>query len=76
MEPGNDKNNAGRTGDPFKDFGLDLKKITDEAALAKIKQGRDATYQLIDMLYRTDWKFETKTQGVKIYNLVVDGKKP
>ena len=45
-----------RTGDPFKDFELDLKKIeSDSEAIKYIRLGRTATYTFIDLLYSTDW---------------------
>lgn len=60
-----------RTGDPFKDFDLDLKKVESDAEATKyIKLGRESTYKFIDLLYRTDWEFEKKTaEGVKIYSM-------
>lgn len=47
-----------RTGDPFKDFALDLKKVKSEEAISYIKKGREATYDFIDLLYRKDWKLD------------------
>ena len=60
-----------RTGDPFKDFDIDLKRIeSDEEAVKYAKIGRESTYKFIDMLYRTDWHFEKKTnEGIKLYTL-------
>ena len=47
-----------RTGDPFKDFDLDLKKVESDVEATKyIKLGRESTYKFIDLLYRTDWEF-------------------
>ena len=63
-------------GDPFKDFSIELRKIESAEATKYIKTGRDGTYRLIDMLYRTDWSFGKKQDGVKIYNLSIDGKAP
>lgn len=65
-----------RTGDPFKDFQLDLKKVdSDEEALKFIKMGRETTYKFIDLLYRTDWQFEKKTiEGIKLYSMTEPGK--
>ena len=62
--------------DPFKDFESDLRKIDSEEAKAMITKGRDSTYKLIDMLYRTDWVFDKKQDGVKIYSLMIEGKQP
>lgn len=64
-----------RTGDPFKDFQLDLKKVdSDEEALKYIKIGRETTYKFIDLLYRTDWQFEKKyLEGIKLYSLTAPG---
>lgn len=70
------ENSPANKKDPFKDFDNELARISDKEAVLKIKQGRDATYKQIDLLYRTDWKFEKKENGVKIYSLVIDGKKP
>ena len=60
-----------RTGDPFKDFEIDLKKMeTDAEAVKYVKIGREATYSFIDLLYRTDWHFEKKTsEGIKLFSL-------
>ena len=41
-----------------------------------ITKGRDTTYKLIDMLYRTDWNFDKKQDAVKIYSLLIEGKQP
>lgn len=48
-----------------------MKRIeSDEEAVKYVKIGRDSTYKFIDMLYRTDWHFEKKTNdGVKLYSL-------
>ena len=59
----------GRTGDPFKDFELDLRRVDSEEARAYIQRGRESTYRLIDLLYRTDWQYEKKVEGVKLYSL-------
>ena len=60
-----------RTGDPFKDFKLDLKKIeSDEEATKYINLGRESTYTFIDLLYSTDWSFEKKSaEGIKMYSM-------
>lgn len=34
--------------------------------------GRNATNSLISLQYRTDWTFDKKTNGVKLYSLTVD----
>ena len=45
-----------RSGDAFKDFQLDLKKVeSDEEATKYIKLGRESTYSFIELLYSTDW---------------------
>ena len=62
-----------RTGDPLKDFELDLKKIESTEAIRYIQIGRELTYCLIELLYRTDWKLEKKADGVKTYTLNVPG---
>lgn len=47
-----------------------MNKVESEKAIKFIKIGRDSTYQFIDLLYRTDWKFEKKTpDGIKLYSL-------
>ena len=60
-----------RTGDPFKDFELDLKKVESDAEATKfIKKGRETTYAFIDLLYSTDWQYEKKSaEGIKIYSM-------
>ena len=70
-----EKQEGNRTGDPLKDFELDLKKIQSSEAIKYIKIGRDSTYGFIELLYRTDWKLEKKVRdiGVKIYSLSVPG---
>ena len=70
-----EKQAGSRTGDPLKDFELDLKKIQSDEAINYIKLGREATYNFIELLYRTDWKLEKKVRdiGVKIYSLLVPG---
>lgn len=40
-----------RTGDAFLDFKIDLKTVEDEDAKLYIKEGREATYKLIDILF-------------------------
>ena len=34
--------------------------------------GRNATNSLISLQYRTDWTFDNKTNGVKLYSLTLD----
>jgi len=46
-----------------------LKKVLSTEATAYIKKGRETTYEYIDLLYRKDWKFDTKQNGVKVYTL-------
>ena len=60
-----------RTGDPFKDFELDLKKVeSDQEATKYIKLGREATYSFIEHLYSTDWQYESKSaDGIKMYSI-------
>lgn len=41
-------------------FDNEIKKIENKEAVEKIKAGRETTYKLIDMLYRTDWNFDKK----------------
>ena len=60
-----------RTGDPLKDFDLDMKKISSAEATKYIKMGRESTYELIELLYRTDWQLEKKADGIKSYTLNV-----
>ena len=60
-----------RSGDPFKDFDLELSRVSSEEAKIYIKMGRNATNSLISLQYRTDWSFEQKTNGVKIYHLTL-----
>lgn len=50
----------GRTGDPFKDFDMDLAKVVAQDAKVMIKMARDACYEFIDVLYLPDWKFYGK----------------
>jgi len=38
-----------------------------------IQKGRDSCYEFIDLLYRTDWKFYSKYQQVKVYSLQIQG---
>lgn len=63
----------GKTGDPFKDFQTDLVKVVAPEAKLYIQKGRDACYEFIDLLYRTDWKFYSKYQTVKVYQLQLPG---
>ena len=60
-----------RTGDALKDFDLDLKKVSSPEATKYIRLGREHTYELIELLYRTDWELEKKADGVKTYSLNV-----
>ena len=66
-----EKQTASRTGDPLKDFELDLKKVKSPEAEKYIRIGRETTYTFIDLLYRNDWKLQKKADGVKIYSLQV-----
>ena len=52
---------------------MDLRKIESAEAIKYIKIGREATYNLIELLYRTDWELEKKADGVKMYTLSVPG---
>ena len=61
-----------REGDPFKDFEIDLKRIASDEAQIYIRMGRNATSSLISLQYRTDWTFDNKTNGVKLYSLTLD----
>ena len=46
-----------RSGDPFKDFDLEISRVSSEEAKIYIKMGRNATNSLISLQYRTDWSF-------------------
>ena len=60
-----------REGDPFKDFEMDLKRVTSDEAQIYIRMGRNATNTLMGLQYRTDWSFDKKTNGVKLYHLTL-----
>ena len=68
-----EKNANSRTGDPLKDFELDLKKIGSSEAIKYIRLGRQTTYSFIELLYSTDWKLDKKDSGVKIYSITIPG---
>ena len=60
-----------REGDPFKDFEMDLNQVAAEEAQIYIRMGRNATNSLVSLQYRTDWSFDKKTNGVKLYHLTL-----
>lgn len=69
----NKSTEKGRTGDPFKDFDLDLAKVSTPDARSYIQSARDACYEFIDLLYLSDWKFYGKYQQIRVYNLEREG---
>ena len=59
------------TGDPIKDFEAQLQQLSSEEAKIYIKMGRNAASSLMSLQYRTDWSFDKKADGVKLYHLTV-----
>ena len=55
----------------MKDFELELQQVASEEAKIYIKMGRNATNSLISLQYRTDWSFDKKINGVKLYHLTL-----
>lgn len=62
-----------RTGDPFKDFSLEMSMVQQPEAQKYINLGREQAYDYIDMLYRKDWHEEKKINGVKLSYIASQG---
>jgi len=55
-----------KTGDPFKDFPLEMSMVQSTEAVKYIKHGREKSLDFIDLLYRKDWIQDKKINGVKL----------
>lgn len=55
-----------KTGDPFRDFTLELSMVQSAEASKYIKFGREKSLDFIDLLYRKDWIQDKKVHGVKL----------
>ena len=55
-----------RSGDPFKDFALEISEVKSPEAVRYINLGREKAYDFIDLLYRKDWIEDKRVNGVKL----------
>jgi hypothetical protein len=55
-----------KTGDPFRDFPLELSMVQSAEAVKYIKIGREKSLDFLDLLYRKDWIQDKKINGVKL----------